>query len=51
MNYSKVHERGGKGIAKNIQDYGWRREERGQMYILYEVSKCERNKYNIIANN
>ena len=27
MTFTRVHERWGKGITKNIQDYIWRREE------------------------
>ena len=30
MTYNRVHERGGKGITKNIQDNIWQREEWGK---------------------
>ena len=36
MAYNRVHERVGKEIPKNIQDYIWRREEWGQ---IYDVTK------------
>ena len=36
MTYNRVHERGGKGITKNIQDNIWQREEWGKYKMWVE---------------
>ena len=43
MTYNRVHDRGGKGITRNIQFNIWRRNGKNKLCV---VSKCEWKKYN-----